>query len=68
MKLTPSFSGYLDFLRFGAALAVLLAAFSSLPKGFQDVFERHKVLLMQMAGFSFTLYLFHRPMTQLLGE
>lgn len=55
-----------DYL-IGVLVCVHLAAFSSLPKGFQDLFERHKVLLMQMAGFSFTLYLFHRPMTQLLG-
>ena len=55
-----------DYL-IGAVLCVHLAAFSSLPKGFQDLFERHKVLLMQLSGFSFTLYLFHRPMTQLLG-
>ena len=55
-----------DYL-IGAALCVHLAVFSSLPQGFRDLFERHKVLLMQLAGFSFTLYLFHRPMTQLLG-
>lgn len=55
-----------DYL-IGAVLCVHLAAFSSLPKGFQDLFERHKILLMHLAGFSFTLYLFHRPMTQLLG-
>lgn len=51
------------------ALAVCLhiAAFSSLPAAVQGFFARYQAVLASLAGFSFTLYLFHRPMTQLLG-
>lgn len=51
----------------GAALCLHIAAFSSLPAVVQALFERHHGKLASLAGFSFTLYLFHRPMTQLLG-
>lgn len=51
----------------GLALCLHIAAFSSLPVGVQDFFARHQGLFSTLAGFSFTLYLFHRPMTQLLG-
>lgn len=55
-----------DYL-IGAALCLHIAAFSSLPAVVQAFFERHQGKLASLAGFSFTLYLFHRPMTQLLG-
>lgn len=55
-----------DYL-IGAALCLHIAAFSSLPAAVQAFFARHQGQLAGLAGFSFTLYLFHRPMTQLLG-
>lgn len=55
-----------DYL-IGAALCLHIAAFSSLPVGLQGMFARHHRIWAALAGFSFTLYLFHRPMTQLLG-
>jgi peptidoglycan/LPS O-acetylase OafA/YrhL len=51
----------------GAALCLHIASFSSLPLAVQDVFLRHQKRLAALAGFSFTLYLFHRPMTQISG-
>lgn len=51
----------------GAALCLHIAAFSSLPAAVQGWFARHQASFATLAGFSFTLYLFHRPMTQLLG-
>jgi len=56
-----------DYL-IGAALCLHIAAFSSLPAAVQAFFVRHQRALAGLAGFSFTLYLFHRPMTQLLGH
>lgn len=55
-----------DYL-IGAALCLHIAAFSSLPAEVQGFFVRHQSRIAALAGFSFTLYLFHRPMTQLLG-
>jgi peptidoglycan/LPS O-acetylase OafA/YrhL len=55
-----------DYL-IGAALCLHIASFSSLPLAFQKWFERFKWFWALLAGFSFTLYLFHRPMTQWLG-
>lgn len=55
-----------DYL-IGAALCLHIAAFSSLPAAVQGLFVRHQRWFASLAGFSFTLYLFHRPMTQLLG-
>lgn len=55
-----------DYL-IGAALCLHIAAFSALPASVQGFFARHQRALAALAGFSFTLYLFHRPMTQLLG-
>ena len=55
-----------DYL-IGAALCLHIASFSSLPGWAQDFFARHRSKWAAVAGFSFTLYLFHRPMTQLLG-
>jgi peptidoglycan/LPS O-acetylase OafA/YrhL len=55
-----------DYL-IGAALCLHIAAFSSMPVVVQAFFARHQKRLAGLAGFSFTLYLSHRPMTQLLG-
>lgn len=55
-----------DYL-IGAALCLHIAAFSSLPVRVQALFTRHRRTWAALAGFSFTLYLFHRPLTQLLG-
>lgn len=55
-----------DYL-IGLALCLHIAAYSSLPVRVQDFFARHQGMFATLAGFSFTLYLFHRPMTQLLG-
>lgn len=55
-----------DYL-IGAALCLHIAAFSSLPARVQALFTRHRGTWAALAGFSFTLYLFHRPLTQLLG-
>ncbi len=55
-----------DYL-IGAALCLHIASFSSLPVTFQKWFERFQWFWAMLAGFSFTLYLFHRPMTQWLG-
>lgn len=55
-----------DYL-IGLALCIHIAAYASLPTRVQDFFACHQGLFATLAGFSFTLYLFHRPMTQLLG-
>lgn len=55
-----------DYL-IGVALCLHIAAFSSLPDGIKRTFARYQRIWAFLAGFSFTLYLFHRPMTQLLG-
>ncbi len=55
-----------DYL-IGVALCLHIAAYSSLPGAVQGFFARHQAVFANLAGFSFTLYLFHRPMTQLLG-
>lgn len=49
------------------ALLVNIVAFCYMPEKFRAVFLRFKNFFGYLAGFSFTLYLFHRPMTQLLG-
>jgi len=49
------------------ALAAHLIAFSCLPTAVQQLFLRTRVLWAALAGFSFTLYLFHRPITSLAG-
>ena len=51
----------------GAALCLHISAFTSLPATVQGLFVRYQKWFATLAGFSFTLYLFHRPMTQLLG-
>lgn len=52
----------------GAVLCLHIAAFSSLPLRVQTWFAQSRAVWAALAGFSFTLYLFHRPMTQLLGS
>jgi len=51
----------------GAALCLHITAFSSLPTVVQTFFIRQQKRLAILASFSYTLYLFHWPMTQLLG-
>ncbi len=51
----------------GASLCLHIAAFSSLPATVQSQFIKYQKPFATLAGFSFTLYLFHSPMTQLLG-
>lgn len=55
-----------DYL-IGGALCLHIAAFSSLPMAVQVSFVRYQKVFAALAAFSFTLYLFHRPMTQFLG-
>ncbi len=50
------------------AVAGNLAAFSRLPTSFHNFFIRIGPFAKYVAGFSFSLYLFHRPMTQLIGK
>lgn len=52
----------------GIALVVHLLAFSSLPKGFHSFLNMWKKTFANWASFSFTLYLFHRPMTKFIGH
>lgn len=52
----------------GAAITLNIWSFSGLSQNILDFFRKHINLFKQMAGFSFTLYLFHRPMTQLFGH
>jgi len=54
---------------FVIAFSILLniMAFSYMPKKFRAFFSHFRSLFSYLAGFSFTLYLFHYPMTQLLG-
>jgi peptidoglycan/LPS O-acetylase OafA/YrhL len=51
----------------GMAIIANIAAFPSLAPRFSSFFTRHGKIFAYLAGFSFTLYLFHRPMTQLIG-
>lgn len=51
----------------GSALALHLLAFSSLPSSCRLWLAERQKSLSQLASFSFTLYLFHRPMTQVIG-
>jgi peptidoglycan/LPS O-acetylase OafA/YrhL len=55
-----------DYL-LGFALAVHLLAFASLPAGLRNWIAERQQLFAKLAGFSFTLYLFHRPLTQIVG-
>ena len=51
----------------GLALVAHLSAFPYLPLPVQTFFERTRSLWAALAGFSFTLYLFHRPITGMAG-
>ncbi|MDP3537322.1 MAG: acyltransferase [Azonexus sp.] len=51
----------------GIAVVLHIVAFSSLNAGFKAFFLRFEKIFKYLAGFSFTLYLFHRPLTQLAG-
>jgi len=51
----------------GLALAAHLCAYPFLPQPIQAFFMRTKATWAALAGFSFTLYLFHRPLTGLAG-
>ncbi|MFT4100279.1 MAG: acyltransferase [Burkholderiaceae bacterium] len=51
----------------GFLVVLHIRSFISLQHGFQDFFGRHRLFLARIAGFSFTLYLFHRPFTQVIG-
>ena len=50
------------------ALGAHLVAYGSLPLAVRSFFERTRAQWTFLAGFSFTLYLFHRPLTTLAGE
>ena len=50
------------------AIAANLYAFSFLGGSVHRGFQRARPLLAWLAGFSFTLYLFHRPLTDIAGE
>ena len=50
------------------AIAANLYAFSFLGPAVHRDFEHLRPMLARRAGFSFTLYLFHRPMTDLAGH
>ena len=56
-----------DYL-LGAVIAVHIYAFSSLHAGYQDFIFRMRPILFRLAGFSFTLYLFHRPFSLVLSK
>ncbi len=58
------FTDYAVALMLGAHLAV----YGSLPAAVQTFFIRSRNLWTALAGFSFTLYLFHRPLTALAGR
>lgn len=55
-----------DFM-ISLALLLNIVTFSYLPSEVRNFFGRFKNILGYLAGFSFTLYLFHRPMTLMLG-
>jgi peptidoglycan/LPS O-acetylase OafA/YrhL len=57
---------FTDYL-LGAAVLAHLVAFVSLGQAVQDRFVAWRGKLAALAGFSFTMYLFHRPMTILAG-
>jgi peptidoglycan/LPS O-acetylase OafA/YrhL len=55
-----------DYL-LGLLMVLHIRSFPSLPFGVRQWFVRWQRVLAGLAGFSFTLYLFHRPLTVLLG-
>jgi len=50
------------------ALGAHLAVYASLPISIRSFFESSRALWAKLAGFSFTLYLFHWPFTSLAGK
>jgi peptidoglycan/LPS O-acetylase OafA/YrhL len=52
----------------GVAVATHIYAFTSLPEGYRALFRARQRVFSFLAGFSFTMYLFHRPMTSLAGQ
>jgi len=55
-----------DFV-IGFAILLNIVSFLYMPENFRTFFNCFRNFFGYLAGFSFTLYLFHRPMTQLLG-
>lgn len=51
----------------GLIIMLNIVSFPGLSIRFREFFGRNKDLFSYFAGFSFTLYLFHRPITQLAG-
>lgn len=52
----------------GLAILLNIYAFSGLNTKFKELFSQSKKVLGLLAGFSFTLYLFHRPIIQVAGH
>lgn len=52
----------------GAAVVVNIWAFPSIGERVQQWFARHRAAMAAWAGFSFTLYLFHRPISSVAGH
>ena len=52
----------------GVAILLNIYAFNGLHVRFKQLFSRSRKILAYLAGFSFTLYLFHRPITQVAGH
>ena len=52
----------------GIAVAINIYSFGGLHDGFKSLFFKLRTTLNFLAGFSFTLYLFHRPITQICGR
>lgn len=55
-----------DYL-LGLAIVMHIRAFPLLGEGFQNFFARNAATIKYLASFSFTLYLFHRPLTHVGG-
>lgn len=58
---------FTDYL-IGLLLALHLWAWGGLPQWLQQMWQRRAGLWAAWAGFSFTLYLFHRPLTYVAGK
>jgi len=52
----------------GIAILLNIYAFGGLNLRFKQIFSRNRKTLGLLAGFSFTLYLFHRPIVQVAGH
>lgn len=55
-------------LAIGLALCLNLLAFQHLGSGIERGFARIRPFVGYLAGYSFSLYLFHRPITQIAGQ